>query len=102
VLQRSTDLQEHAIKVDQKEIPVEQNMTDYERSLWERAAAKYPVETRTPDQQKKLERTVARMVREHEGQEIARQVAGQTVQRSPAPPPPDYHQKPERGMSRGM
>ena len=75
-------------------------MSASERSLWERAAEKYPPEARTPELEKKIERKIRQLVREHERQESARSAKAQTVYR-PAPPPPDYVQKPDRGLSRG-
>lgn len=84
-----TDLQAGAIKTPAPAFPVEQKMSAYERGLWKRAAAKYPVESRTPDQQEKIARKIRAMVRRHE--------AAQTMHHSPAPPA----RQPEHGRGRG-
>jgi hypothetical protein len=57
-------------------------MSDYERSLWKRAATKYPVEGRTPELQKKIERKIKEMVQQHEA--------------------PQARQEQDRSLSHGM
>ena len=80
-----TDLQAGAIKTLAPAFPVEQKMSAYEQGL--QAVAKYPVETRTPEQQQKLERKIASMVQEHE--------------RHHATPPAAYQQEQSRGYEMG-
>jgi hypothetical protein len=60
----------------------ERRMSDYERSLWKRAATKYPVEGRTPELQKKIERKIKEMVQQHEA--------------------PQARQEQDRSLSHGM
>ena len=100
-MSRPADLQAGAIKRPAQPAPREQNMSEYERSLWKRAAAMYPLETRTPEVQKKLERTIARKLREHTRQELTRQVEGYTPHQE-VPPPPAHEQGRGRGISMGM
>jgi hypothetical protein len=90
----AADLQEHAIKTPE-EFPVERQMTEREKGLWERAARKYPVETRTPELQEKIERTIARKmsVAEH-----AKHQAHEFYQA----PPPHVIKPPERGYERSL
>ncbi|MBV9488655.1 MAG: AAA family ATPase, partial [Verrucomicrobia bacterium] len=97
---RPAGLPAGAIKRPAQPAPREENMREYERSLWKRAAAKYPVETRTPEVQEQLEQKIRKLVREHEGHKSARPTQAQKVH-YPAPPPPEYVRKPERGHRMG-
>jgi conjugative relaxase-like TrwC/TraI family protein len=65
------DLQEHAIRTP-AEFPVERQMSDHEKNLWAKAAVKYPVETRTPELQARIERTIERMLQDPDRQKKAK------------------------------
>jgi ATP-dependent exoDNAse (exonuclease V) alpha subunit len=70
--------------IRKSEVYPDRKMSAYERSLWKRAAVKYPVETRTPDQQQKIERKIRELVRQHEAAqpqpEQAQRVRGMTME----------------------
>jgi ribosomal protein L13E len=97
---RPADLPAGAIKRPAQPALREENTNQYERSLWKRAAAKYPLEARTPEVQKQLEQKIRKLVREHQGHKAARPAQAPKAH-YPAPSPPEYVRKPERGHSMG-
>ncbi|MBV9490572.1 MAG: hypothetical protein JO069_12745, partial [Verrucomicrobia bacterium] len=56
--------------IRKSEVYPARKMSAYERNLWKRAAEKYPIESRTAEQQEKIERKIARMVQEHEHHQV--------------------------------
>jgi hypothetical protein len=77
-------------------------MRDYERSLRARAAAKYPLESRTPEMQETIERKIKRLVQAHQAKVESTQ--HQAPERHQPPSPhvirPDLHHGRGYGMER--
>jgi hypothetical protein len=99
-LGKQTDLQPGAIRTPAQPERQARRMSEFERDLWERAAAKYPVKGRTPEIQAKIERAIKRKVREHNGQQAAKTSEAQRPQ--PVVPPPAQGREHERGRGSTM
>jgi conjugative relaxase-like TrwC/TraI family protein len=98
------DLQAGALKTP-AEFPVERQMSDYEKGLWERAAVRYPVETRTPELAERIERRIEQLMQERQAEpdrEKKAKAAKQHQAHKIQPPPPHVIKPPERGYERSL
>jgi hypothetical protein len=98
-LGKQTDLQPDAIRTPAPPERQARRMSEFERDLWERAAAKYPVKDRTPELQARIERAIRRKVRDHNGQKAAKR---SEAQRPRSVPPPAQGREQGRGRDLTM